>query len=105
MSPVTSRLLEKEAPPLKVARPVKVVVPAKVVAPVLAMVKSLKLLPFKMLNDSEVTPAAVPPAVNMNLAWELELLGKKVIEVDEPALTEVVERMDMLAVVEAMFKT
>ena len=109
--------MEKEAPPLKVARPVTVRVelsvaapltvtdPAKVVAPVEAMVKSLKLLPFKMLNDSEVTPAAVPPAVNMNLAWARPLLGWKVMELDEPALTAVVERIDMLAETEATFKT
>ena len=109
--------MEKEAPPLKVARPVTVRVelsiaapltvtePAKVVAPVEAMVKSLRLEPLRRLKDSEVTPAAVPPAVNMNLAWELELLGWKVMEVDEPALTEVVERIDMLAETEAMFKT
>ena len=117
MSPVTSILLEKEAPPLKVARPVTVRVelsiaaplivtaPAKVVAPVEAMVKSLRLLPFKRLNDSEVTPAAVPPAVKMNLAWLIALFGRKVMEVEEPALTAVVERMDTLDEAEDIFKT
>ena len=115
--PDISILLEKEAPPLKVARPVTVRVelsiaaplivtaPAKVVAPVEAMVKSLRLLPFNRLNDSEVGPPPVPPAVKMNLACELELLGRKVKEEEEPAPDTVLERMAMLAVAEAIFKT
>ena len=108
---MTSKALEKEAPPLKVARPVwmvvvlKVTPAAKVVAPVEAMLSNLRLLPFNMPKLSLDVPAPNPPAVSMNLAWELELLGRKVKEADELAPEILVEIRDILAEVEAMFKT
>ena len=83
----------------------KVTPAAKVVAPVEAMLSNLRLLPFKMPKLSLDVPAPKPPAVNMNLAWELELLGRKVKEADELAPAVLVEIRDILAEAEAMFKT
>ena len=50
--------------PEKVDEPV----PDRVRLPVEARVKSLRLLPFNMLNDSEVAPPPSPPATKVNLA-------------------------------------
>ena len=98
--------MDRETPPLRVVKPVtvrfelKVVAPVTVMIPVEAMDKSLVPNGPIILNDSEVEPK--PPTDMANLDWALELLGRKVKEAEEVVVEE---RIETLAVAEAMFKT